>query len=229
MRKNIWLWGRHWGRKKPWENHYIVRKNSYCWWGRTCCNRQMKLQLCLLWGKSTRGDLFLQIILFFLVLGITWDVYFVNPPVEPISLHVRDRSSREMQLASQVNSWFLALPGDQARLNLFFQLSQASEVVPPTYPVPTAPQWKHNWAWYESYQCPHISGQYISKLNSHVFMNVEIFGKRESTCHQKHSGAWGNSHFQAQVRSSNSMNTSLIMNVRKPARKQELHCTRRLG
>ena len=63
---------------------------------------------------------------------------------------------------------------------------------------------------------------------SHVFMNVEIFGKRESTCHQKHTGAWGNSHFQAQVRSSNSMNTSLIMNVRKPARKQELPCTRRL-
>ena len=62
--------------------------------------------------------------------------------------------------------------------------------------------------------------------NSHVFMNVEILGKRESTCHQMHAGTWGNSHFQAQVRGSN-MNTSLIMSVRKPARKQESHCTKR--
>ena len=106
-----------------WVNHYIVRKNSYCWWGGTCCNRQMKLQPCLLWGKSTRGDLFLQIILFFLVLWITWDVYFVNPPVEPISLHVRDRGSREMQLASQVKSWFLAHP-PLIRAAVYLQLIQ---------------------------------------------------------------------------------------------------------
>ena len=51
-------------------------------------------------------------------------------------------------------------------------------------------------------------------------MNVEIFSRVESTCHRMHTGAWGNSHFQAQVRGSN-MNTSLIMSARKPARVQE--------
>ena len=30
-------------------------------------------------------------------------------------------------------------------------------------------------------------------------MNVEIFSKKESSCHQLHTGAWGNSQFQAQV------------------------------
>ena len=42
----------------------------------------------------------------------------------------------------------------------------------------------------------------FQNFNSHVFMNVEIFSKKESSCHQLHTGAWGNSQFQAQVRCS---------------------------
>ena len=33
-------------------------------------------------------------------------------------------------------------------------------------------------------------------------MNVKIFSKKESSCHRLHTGAWGNSHLQAQVRCS---------------------------
>ena len=57
---------------------------------------------------------------------------------------------------------------------------------------------------------------------SHVFMNVEIFGKRESSDACRSLGEFTFSG------TGSDMNTSLTMSVRKPARKQESHCTRRL-